>query len=57
MASVTVDKCIWVDPNKKPWMTKEVQCLLRERNAAFKAGDEELYNVARANLKRGIKVA
>ena len=37
--NVTVDKCIWVYPNKKPWMTKEVQCLLRERNSAFRSGD------------------
>lgn len=35
MDTVTVDKCIWVYPNQKPWMTKEVQSLLRDRNTAF----------------------
>lgn len=53
----TVDRHIKVYPNKKPWMTKEVQCLLRERNTTFRSGDRQLYNTARSNLRRGIRVA
>ncbi|KAK7915528.1 hypothetical protein WMY93_011289 [Mugilogobius chulae] len=38
-------------------MTKEVQLLLNERNAAFYSGDSERYRVARRDLKKGIKRA
>lgn len=55
--NVTVDKQIRVYPNQKPWMTREVQRLLRERNIAFRSGDQTLYSAAQANLKRGIKGA
>lgn len=55
--TVTVDKCIQVYLNQKPWMTKEVQRLLREKNKAFRYGDMQLYSAARANLKRGIRWA
>ena len=46
-----------IPPNRKPWMTGEVQALLRERNAAFKSGDRAQYSIARHNLKKGIKQA
>ncbi|XP_034031074.1 uncharacterized protein LOC117514629 [Thalassophryne amazonica] len=52
---VTVDKCIRVYPNTKPWMTREVWNLLQERNTAFRCGNGELYSAARANLKKGIR--
>ncbi|KAF7647947.1 hypothetical protein LDENG_00164230 [Lucifuga dentata] len=55
--TTALDKCIRVYPNKKPWMTKEVQSLLRERNTAFRSGDGVLYSTARANLKRGNREA
>ncbi|KAK1896420.1 putative protein YpdA [Dissostichus eleginoides] len=55
--SVTVDKRIRVHPNKKPWMTGELQRLVRERDIAFRTGERELYSTARADLKRGIKRA
>lgn len=55
--TVAVDKRIWVHPNQKPWMTREVQRLLRERNKAFRLGDRQLYSAARASLKRGIRWA
>lgn len=55
--NVTVEKRIWVYPNRKPWMTEEVQCLLRERNIAFRAGDAALNSTARSNPKRGIREA
>ena len=55
--TVTVDKQVKVYPNTKPWMTKVVTSLLKERDRAFKAGDQELYSVARANLKKGIREA
>ncbi|KAK0146537.1 hypothetical protein N1851_014143 [Merluccius polli] len=53
--TVTVDKRIRVYPNRKPWMNREVQQLLKERITAFKSGDKALYSTARANLKRGIR--
>ena len=55
--SVTVDKRVRTYPNTKPWMTKTVKGLLKERDRAFRAGDQELYSAARANLKRGIREA
>ena len=57
MDTVTRDKRIRVYPDRKPWMTKEVQCLLKDRDTAFKKGDQALYSTARANLKRGIRKA
>ncbi|KAJ8412065.1 hypothetical protein AAFF_G00143320 [Aldrovandia affinis] len=54
---VTVDKRIRVYPNQKPWMNREVQQLVKERNSAFRAGDRAHYSTARANLKRGIREA
>ena len=53
----SMDKNIKVYPNRKPWMTSEVQSLLRAQNAAFKTKDNALYSVARADLRRGIKGA
>ncbi|XP_055500156.1 uncharacterized protein LOC129702402 [Leucoraja erinacea] len=41
----------------KPWMTTEVQRLLKERDLAHKSGNKELYSTARHNLKRGLKSA
>lgn len=55
--TVTVNKSIRFYPNQKPWMNREVQGLLRERNRAFRSGEVQLYSVARANLKRGIRQA
>lgn len=55
--TVTVDKCIRIYPNQKPWMNKKVRQLLKERNNAFKSGDTAIYSTARANLKRGIREA
>lgn len=52
--NVTVDKTIMIYPNHKPWMTKEVQLLVKRRNITFRSGDKALYSVATANLKRGI---
>ena len=55
--TVTVDRRIRVYPNQKPWMTKEVKVLLKERSGAFRSGDEAQYRTARANLRRGIREA
>lgn len=52
-----MDRCIRIYPNQKPWMTREVQCLLREWDTALRSGDRAQYSVARANLKRGIREA
>lgn len=57
IATVTVEKLIRVYPNQKPWMTRDVQRLLRARNIAFRSGDQALYSAARADLRRGIKGA
>ncbi|XP_041638451.1 alpha-1,3-mannosyl-glycoprotein 4-beta-N-acetylglucosaminyltransferase A-like [Cheilinus undulatus] len=55
--TVTKDNRIQVYSNQKPWMTGEVRTLLRNRNIAFRSCDMELYSVARADLKRGIRRA
>ena len=55
--TVTVDKRIRVYPNQKPWMTREVQRLLKARDIAFRSEDRALYNTARTNLRRGIREA
>ncbi len=48
---------ITVRANQKLWLTGEVYRLLKARNAAFRAGDEEGLRTARANLSRGIREA
>ncbi|KAM7373781.1 hypothetical protein PAMA_022061 [Pampus argenteus] len=55
--TVTVQKRIRVYPNQKPWMTRGVQQLLKQRNIAFRTGDRDHYSAARADLRRGIKLA
>ncbi|KAJ8383605.1 hypothetical protein AAFF_G00216780 [Aldrovandia affinis] len=55
MDNVTVDTRIRVYPNQKPWMTKEVQSLLRIRDTTFRFGDGTQYSAAKANQKRGKK--
>ncbi len=52
---VTVTKTITVQANQKPCLTGEVYRLLKARNAAIRAGDEEGLKTARANLSRGIR--
>ncbi len=54
---VTVTKTITVRANQKPWLTGEVYRLLKARNAAFRARDEEGLKTDRANLSRGIREA
>ncbi len=54
---VMVTKTITVRANQKPWLTGEVYRLLKARNAAFRAGDEEGLKTARANLSHGIREA
>lgn len=49
--------CMVFPPNNQPWITKDVQLLLKEHNMAFCSGNIELYNAARSNLKRGISDA
>ncbi|CAG6018054.1 unnamed protein product [Menidia menidia] len=57
IGNVTVEKSIWVFPNQKPWMTRQVRMLLRARDSAFRSGDRALYSAARANLKGGVRTA
>ena len=55
--TVTVDRRIREYQNQKPWMTKDVQTLLKERDTAFRSGDVVHYSAARTCLKRGIREA
>lgn len=48
--NVAVEKHLQQFPNQKPWMTGEVKALLRNRNTAFRSGDQDLYSSARADL-------
>ena len=54
---VTVMKTVKLRPTDKSWLTGEVRSLLRLRDAAFRSGDTEAYNMARHNLKGGIREA
>ena len=54
MDNVTRIRCMRFYSKRKPWMTMEVQSLLKFRNNAFTSGDTALYSAARANLRRGI---
>ncbi|KAI4903872.1 hypothetical protein NFI96_022133, partial [Prochilodus magdalenae] len=54
---VTTHKTIKIFPNQKPWMNREVRLLLKARDSAYRSGDQEAYNLARANLRRGISKA
>ena len=38
-------------------MNRDVKLLLKDRDTAFRSGNNELYNTARSNLKKGIKEA
>lgn len=54
---LTDTKTIIIRANCKPWLTGDVHKLLRARNKAFRAEDEQGLKTARANLTRGIKKA
>ena len=55
--NVTLEKCIRVFPNQKPWMTGIVRSLIEDRNTAFRSGDRAQYSTARTDLRRGIIAA
>lgn len=55
--TVAVEKHIRTFPNQKPWMSREVQILLKKCDSAFRSGDKPLYSTARTDLRRGIKSA
>ena len=50
-------KQIHAFPNQKPWMIRDIHCLLKSRSEAFKSGDTDLYKKARYDLRRSIKDA
>lgn len=52
MDNVSLIKKIQVFPNRKPWMTYEVQSLLKECNSTYRSGDKALYSAARANFEK-----
>ncbi len=41
--------------NQKPWINSDVRTRLKERSAAYKAGDKERYKEARYELRKAIK--
>ena len=50
-------KQICVYSNRKPWMNRDIHCLLKSRTEAFKSGDTDLYKKARYDVKRFINDA
>lgn len=50
MENITVIRNITTWANHKPWITAEVQAMLKARNATFKSGDLVALKTARANL-------
>ena len=44
-------------PNNKPWMTKDVQLLLKACNTAFQSDDTQNYSDAKGKQKKGIRCA
>ncbi len=56
MEDICITKCITVRVNEKPWMTAEVQALLKARDSAFKSGDTAALRTARANLNKAIRL-
>lgn len=55
MENVTTTKRICVVPNNKPWMTKDIQLLLKACNTTIRSGDTQNYSNATPNLKKGIR--
>ena len=54
---VTITKTIIISLNQKPWLNAEMHCLLKVRDAAFRAGDAEALRAARWSLTVGVKRA
>eukprot|EP00064_Thunnus_orientalis_P020697 superscaffoldBa00005836_g20842 len=54
---VVITKTIKSFPSQRAWINGEVRALSRAKKAAFRSGDKEAYNTARARLKAGIKEA
>lgn len=54
---VTTIKTMVIPSNQKPWLNAEVHCLLRARDAAFRAGDADALRAARRSLTAGIRRA
>lgn len=55
--SVTSWKQVHVASNRKPWMTHNVQQLIRARNVAYRSGDANAYSLTRAAQRKGINTA
>jgi len=55
--NVTSWKHFRVYLNRKPWITHEVEQLIRARNRALGSKDHDLYSKARAALRKGINTA
>eukprot|EP00061_Rhincodon_typus_P014721 g41951.t1 len=53
----TPKRLIWMFPNWKPWMNREIHCLLKIRCVAFKLNDSALYIESRYELHKAIRDA
>eukprot|EP00061_Rhincodon_typus_P003367 g19914.t1 len=50
-------KSIWVFPNRKPWMKREIHSLLKATHVAFVSDNPDLYRKSRCDLHKAIKDA
>ena len=50
-------KCIKLYPNQKPWISKELRNLLKEKQIAFREGNAESLAKSKKAVSRGIKEA
>eukprot|EP00061_Rhincodon_typus_P018407 g47569.t1 len=50
-------KLIWVFPNRKPWLNREIHSLLKTRRTAFTSNDPDLYRKSRYDLRKTIRDA
>ncbi len=52
-----INFCVDSVTSWKPWMTHNVQQLIRARNIAYRSGDANAYSLARTALRKGINAA
>lgn len=57
ISDIVPTKTVWIYPNQKPWINREVRYVLRARAAAFASGNTDDYKKARYDLRRSIKEA
>ncbi|XP_072372170.1 uncharacterized protein [Scyliorhinus torazame] len=50
-------KTVRTFPNRKPWLNREIDSLLKDRSEAFKSDDPDLYRKSRYDLHKAIRDA